>query len=140
MNALIKSKFSPRRGFALIAALFIVVMLGLCLALLAAAFSYELRMPSILQNHGQLQALLLSSGAALENRLLNGQKIMGDWSVNMPPQLSAAGGQINIDCENSTDDKLVARISASYTGLTTQQTLTFARNGKTWQLENINLQ
>lgn len=140
MNALIKNKFSPRRGFALITALFIVVMLGLCLALLAAAFSYELRMPPILQNHGQLQALLLSGGSVLENRLLNGQNLMGDWSVNLPPQLLTAGGQVNIDCENPTNDKLIARISASYTGLTARQTLTFARNGKTWQLENINLQ
>ncbi|HTV49158.1 MAG TPA: hypothetical protein VMG59_12015 [Phycisphaerae bacterium] len=139
MNALVANSFSRRRGVALITALFAVVLLGMCLALLAAAFSYELRLPRIIQNRGQLQAMLLSGGTALENRLLSGKTAEGQWSLNLPPQLSDNGGQIRIDCKNPSSNKLIADVFASYAGATARQTLTFARNGNAWQLENIAL-
>jgi hypothetical protein len=118
-----------RRGFAMILAITLIILVGAALAVMGRAVVAEAARTRNEAADAQLRQLLTAAAVtATEDRDLD-----QNYFVDLPPQLQQAQASVSIAAKHSQDVATVT-IDAKLGSRSASQTLTFKREGDRWVL------
>ena len=114
----------PRRGFAGILAITLILLISATLVALASAFAADARRTRLLAADAQLRQLL-TAGAIAASQQLQTETSGGEQTIALPSDLNSAAASLTLSTTREGDEMRVV-VSASLPGRASRQTLRFA--------------
>ena len=129
----------PRRGFAGLMAIFLLLLVASTLVVLGWAAVVEARRSRSQQDEAQLRQLL-TAGAATAARDLNAVDVpTGQRQVALPAELNTAGASLTLTFSAPTTDRAQVEVVAALPRRTSRQTLEFTRAAGRWSIASATL-
>lgn len=130
-----------RRGFALLAALGVVMVVAVALLAIAASLSADGRRTYSRLRDAQLEQMLLAGAIDAKARLAASAPAPGaSWTCELPPDLTARGAVLSSTVASSQPESITLTIEATLEQVHVSQTLQFRRADNAWQLASATLQ
>lgn len=128
------------RGFVMLIAVMMLGIVGAALAVLSLGINQESRRTANRLLDAQLEQMLLAANAQAPAKLTANPSANQSWSLNLPPDLAAAGATLNLRVQSiNSPDTATCFIRASYDHRSAEQTVQFHRTANQWQLISITL-
>jgi type II secretory pathway pseudopilin PulG len=134
---------SPRqhRAFVLLTALLVLALVGVAIAALATATSYDGHRTIRQWQSAQLEQMLLAGAVEAGEHLKTGpsSKAGQSWNVNLPGDFAAQGGALETSVISSENSELKLLINARFGDRSERQILLLRRDASGWKLVSAEL-
>ena len=130
-----------RRGFTTILALVLVALVAAALSTMAIALHMEQTRTHMMQTQAAVRQLLLAGTTDALARAPHwpGQFVAVDWSVDLPPELSAKRAKLSGHLEPCGAADAELRLHASIEGQTAEQQILFHHDQNGWNAQSASL-
>jgi hypothetical protein len=125
---------APRRGFASVLVITLIIVVAVALAALGRHFSDDVKRTRAQAIDAQLRQLLTAGAAVAGNQLVaEGPSTTTSGSVPLPAELTDNGARLTIALSRVGGDRVDAIIVARLASHTMEQTVHFERQPGRWQ-------
>ena len=133
---------SRQRGVAIVTAITLLALCGVCLAVLAVAFEHEIACTRQVYHRLQLQLLLTAGTVAIQQRVEAMKPSPTavqpmQWQLALPLALKRKGASVRCACQPMKPpghDHIRAVVVAAFDGLHARQAMMLVRHHGHWQL------
>jgi type II secretory pathway component PulK len=122
-----------RRGFAIITALVLMVLIAVCLLILADVFMGDMRATRQIHRRAQMQELLTAGTIDVLAHARRWGRQVSPVRWRMPlPQLPVADAAVRVRVESSAQDRVRVKVNVLLGRVQRRQTVTLRRKDRRW--------